>query len=60
MPVAWTKKWAAGRVFYCSLGHHADIFDAPEPLEIMKRGFIWAAEGKEFAQKNGLSAENFK
>jgi type 1 glutamine amidotransferase len=51
VPVVWTKRWGKGRVFYNSLGHHADIFDAAEPLEIMKRGFLWAAEGKDLASK---------
>lgn len=44
MPVVWTKKWGQGRVFYNSLGHHADVFDIPEAFEIMKRGFLWAAK----------------
>ncbi len=43
MPVAWTKRWGAGRVFYCSLGHHADVFDAPPAREMMRRGLLWAA-----------------
>lgn len=50
MPVAWTKRWGKGRVFYTSLGHHADVFDIPEALEIMRRGLLWAAEGKEAAK----------
>lgn len=45
MPVVYTKKWGQGRVFYNSLGHHADIFDIPEALELMRRGFLWAASG---------------
>ena len=60
MPVVWTKRWGAGRVFYCSLGHHADIFDQPEALEIMKRGMLWAAEGKDYAMLHGLSAEDYR
>ncbi|WP_018750250.1 ThuA domain-containing protein [Paenibacillus sanguinis] len=44
MPVVYTKKWGQGRVFYNSLGHHADIFDIPEALELMRRGFLWAAK----------------
>jgi Uncharacterized protein conserved in bacteria len=43
MPVAWTKYWGAGKVFYCSLGHHADVFDAPGPRAMMERGLLWAA-----------------
>ena len=54
MPVVWTKRWGVGRVFYNSLGHHADIFDIPEALELMRRGFLWAAEGKDIATEQGL------
>ena len=46
MPVVWTKRWGQGNVFYTSLGHHADTFDVPEALELMRRGFLWAARGK--------------
>jgi uncharacterized protein len=44
MPVVWTKKYGAGRVFYCSLGHQANIVEMPEVLTIMRRGMVWAAE----------------
>ncbi len=60
VPVVWTKRWGHGRVFYNSLGHHADVFDIPEALEIMKRGFLWAAEGKDIAVKLGLDVDVFK
>jgi type 1 glutamine amidotransferase len=43
MPVAWTKRWGAGRVFYCALGHQAAVFDVPEARELMRRGLAWAA-----------------
>jgi len=56
MPVVWTKKWAVGRVFYNSLGHNAELFQHPEALELMRRGFLWAAEGKKISRENGLSA----
>ena len=56
MPVVWTKRWGAGRVYYNSLGHHADIFDIPEALELMRRGMLWAAEGKDIAKEQGLDA----
>lgn len=45
MPVVWTKLYGSGRVFYSSLGHHADIVEMPPVLEIMRRGFVWAAKG---------------
>ena len=59
MPVVWTKKWGHGRVFYNALGHHADIFDHPTVLEIMRRGFLWAAQGKDIAVENGLKSNIF-
>ncbi|MGI6561769.1 MAG: ThuA domain-containing protein [Clostridia bacterium] len=60
MPVLWTKKWGLGRVFYSSLGHHADIFEIPEAYETMRRGFLWAAEGKDIVLKEGLTSDIFK
>ncbi len=42
MPVVYTKKWGKGRIFYNSLGHHADVLEAPEAKELMRRGFLWA------------------
>jgi len=45
MPVAWTRRWGKGRVFYCSLGHVAADFDVPEAREIVRRGLIWAGRG---------------
>ncbi len=44
VPVVYTKAWGKGKVFYNSLGHHADIFDIPEAKELMRRGFLWAAK----------------
>ena len=43
VPVVYTKYWGKGRIFYNSLGHHADIFNIPEARELMRRGFLWAA-----------------
>ena len=61
MPVVWTKQWGNGHVFYTSLGHHDDVFDkSPNAQEIMRRGMLWAAEGKAFAVKNGLTTERFE
>lgn len=47
MPVVWTKRWGVGRVFYCSLGHNASVVKMPQVTEIMRRGLLWAAEGKQ-------------
>lgn len=50
MPVTWTKRYGKGRVFYCSLGHVAKVFDIPEARTMVRRGLIWAAEGKSSGQ----------
>ena len=61
MPVAWTKYWGNGRVFYTSLGHHDDVFDkSPNAQILMERGMLWAAEGKAFAEEHGLTTERFE
>ena len=44
MPVAYTKLWGKGRVFYCSVGHVDKIYDIPEVMEITRRGMLWAAK----------------
>jgi hypothetical protein len=43
MPVVWTRRWGAGKVFYCSLGHVLRDFDVSEAREIVRRGLLWAA-----------------
>jgi type 1 glutamine amidotransferase len=43
MPVAWTKYFGKGRVFYNSLGHSLDIVRMPEVLRFMRNGMVWAA-----------------
>lgn len=59
VPVIWTKRWGLGRVYYNSLGHHADIMEMDAPQELMKRGMVWAANGKDIARKSGLDASHF-
>jgi len=60
MPVAWTKYWGLGRVFYTSLGHHDDVFDnSPNAAILMERGMVWAGEGKAFAAEHGLTVDRF-
>ncbi len=44
MPVVWTKYYGKGKVFYNSLGHHADIVESEPCLTLMRRGFLWAAK----------------
>lgn len=60
MPVVWTKRWGAGRVFYNSLGHQTSVISQEMPMELMRRGFLWAAAGRNLAREQGISAENFK
>ena len=43
MPVVWKRRWGAGKVFYCSLGHVARDFDVPEARELVRRGLLWAS-----------------
>ena len=43
MPVVWKRRWGAGKVFYCSLGHVAKDFQVPQAREIVRRGLVWAA-----------------
>jgi uncharacterized protein len=43
MPVVWTKKWGKGKVYYCALGHVAEIVRMPEVTQLMRNGMVWAA-----------------
>lgn len=61
MPVAWTKFWGNGRVFYNSLGHHDDVFEKfPQAQKLMEQGMCWAAEGKQYALDHKLTTERFE
>ncbi|MBM7582515.1 type 1 glutamine amidotransferase [Caldicoprobacter guelmensis] len=64
VPVIWTKRWGKGRVFYCSLGHHVDVLQMEPVRTIMRRGFLWAAEGYDIAMqvkdKEGISIQAIK
>ena len=44
MPVVWTRRYGAGKVFYSSLGHVIGDFDVPEAREIVRRGLLWAVD----------------
>ena len=43
MPVAFTKLWGKGRVYYNALGHQADVIDHGPAREMIRRGTLWAA-----------------
>ncbi len=52
VPVVWTRLWGNGRVFYCSLGHHAHVVQRPEVLRICLRGLLWAAHAESLARSD--------
>lgn len=43
MPVVWTRRYGAAKVFYTSLGHVTADFNVPEAREIVRRGLLWAS-----------------
>lgn len=43
IPVAWKRRYGAGRVFYQSVGHGVAELQIPEVREITRRGMLWAA-----------------
>ena len=43
MPVAFTKLWGKGRVYYNALGHQANVIDHGPAREMIRRGTLWAA-----------------
>jgi type 1 glutamine amidotransferase len=43
MPIAFTKMWGKGRVYYNALGHNADVIDHGTAREMLQRGMRWAA-----------------
>ena len=59
MPVAWTKRWGLGRVYYNALGHHADVIDTGPAFEMIRRGLIWASHGREASLADGERFEDY-
>ena len=43
MPIAYTKKWGNGKIFYCSIGHYLKDFENLNVLKLISQGIIWAA-----------------
>jgi uncharacterized protein len=43
MPVAWTRYYGEGKVFYITLGHRPDIFAIPQVETLLTNGMRWAA-----------------
>lgn len=42
MPVVWTRRWGAGRVFVMAVGHRMADLEVPEVDVIIRRGMAWA------------------
>ena len=43
LPLAWTKRYGAGRVYYNALGHFDALWDEPEFRQQIRAGLRWAA-----------------
>lgn len=43
-PVAWTRIYRGGRIFYTSLGHQKDFKDEPDFLRLLANAVFWVAE----------------
>lgn len=43
-PLAWTKGYGAGRVFYTNLGHNPSTWDRPDFQQHLLGGIRWATE----------------
>ncbi|GIF14202.1 ThuA domain-containing protein [Actinoplanes teichomyceticus] len=43
MPVVWTRRFGAGRVFVSTLGHSVADLRVPQTRTITERGLLWAA-----------------
>ena len=55
MPVAWTRRWGLGRVYYNALGHQANVIESGPAYEMLRRGMVWAAQSKANAQGRDLT-----
>jgi uncharacterized protein len=59
MPVAWTRRWGLGRVYYNALGHKANVIAGGHPHEMLRRGLLWAAGSKASAAASVARYEDF-
>jgi type 1 glutamine amidotransferase len=46
-PVAWTKTWGQGRVFYHALGHEPSMLSDPAITTMTRQGLAWAARRRD-------------
>lgn len=59
MPVAWTRAWGIGRVYYNALGHKANVIAGGHAHEMLRRGLVWAAGSKAAAAAGSVRYEDF-
>jgi type 1 glutamine amidotransferase len=43
MPVVWTRRWGAGKVFFSAIGHQPSDLVQPQVRELTERGLRWAS-----------------
>jgi uncharacterized protein len=43
MPVVWTRRWGAGKVFVSAVGHRVEDLREPSVRTLTERGLLWAA-----------------
>jgi type 1 glutamine amidotransferase len=43
VPVVWTRRWGAGRIFVSTIGHKLDDLDTPPVRTLTERGLLWAS-----------------
>ncbi|MEY9213270.1 ThuA domain-containing protein [Thermobifida halotolerans] len=41
-PVAWTRTWGRGKVFYMSVGHYLEDLQLPDAERMLAQGVAWA------------------
>lgn len=59
VPVAWTRRWGLGRVYYNALGHQVGVIDHGPAREMLRRGMVWASRGREAAVAAGERVEDY-
>lgn len=43
MPVAWTRNWGEGRIFFSAIGHRTEDLWDPAVYTLTHRGLVWAS-----------------
>jgi uncharacterized protein len=46
IPLVWTRRFGAGRVFYDALGHAPDAWQSPLQRRLLARGIRWVLAGR--------------